>query len=205
MSGLFGLPLAFTAPLALLGLLALPALWFLLRVTPPRPKRAVFPPLVLLERLKITEETPSRTPLWIVLMRMALAALLVFAFAGPVARPADNPLAAEADGPLVIVIDTGWGSAAGFAAQFDPDGDPDMVIADFIRSRVVDQSALQAIEDLALKYEARGKTLRLRHLTRDCHRLLNHAGQLMVDSDDDPDYEVAVDYDVRTGAFGTAH
>ncbi|MCB1508018.1 MAG: DUF4159 domain-containing protein [Hyphomicrobiaceae bacterium] len=116
---MFGLPLAFTAPLALLGLLALPALWFLLRVTPPRPKRAVFPPLVLLERLKITEETPSRTPLWIVLMRMALAALLVFAFAGPVARPADNPLAAEADGPLVIVIDTGWGSAAGFAARIN--------------------------------------------------------------------------------------
>ena len=81
----------------------------------------------------------------------------------------------------------------------------DVVIVDFMRSRVVDQSALQAIEDLAAKYEAQGKTLRLRHLSRDCHKLLAKAGQLMVDSDDDPDYELAVDYSVRTGAFGGGH
>ena len=53
--------------------------------------------------------------------------------------------------------------------------------------------------------QQRGKTLRLRHLTRDCHKLLNRAGQLIVDSDDDPDYGVAVDYSVRTGSFGGAH
>ena len=69
----------------------------------------------------------------------------------------------------------------------------------------VDQSALQAIEDLAAKYEALGKTLRLRHLSRDCHKLLKRAGQLMVDSDDDPDYALAVDYSVRTGVFGGGH
>ena len=71
--------------------------------------------------------------------------------------------------------------------------------------RQVDQSALQAIEDLAAKYEAKGKTLRLRHLTRDCHKLLNRAGQLLVDSDDDPEYGLAVDYGVKTGAFGAGH
>ena len=84
-------------------------------------------------------------------------------------------------------------------------GDPQTVIVDFMNSRVVDQSALQAIEDLAARYEAKGKTLSLRHLTRDCHRLLNRAGQLMVDSDDDPEYGIAVDYAVRTGAFGGGH
>ena len=42
----------------------------------------------------------------------------------------------------------------------------------------------------------------LRHLSRDCHRLLTKAGHLMVDSDDDPDYEIAVDYGVRTGILG---
>jgi len=74
-----------------------------------------------------------------------------------------------------------------------------------LNSRVVDQSALQAIEDLASKYEARGKTLQLRHLTHDCHRLLNRAGQIIVDSDDDPDYGIAVDYEVKTGNLGGGH
>jgi SulP family sulfate permease len=88
--------------------------------------------------------------------------------------------------------------------MFHP-GDPDVVIVDFMNSRVVDQSALQAIEDLAAKYEAAGQDNSLRHLSRDCHKLLAKAGQLMVDSDDDPDYELAVDYSVRTGVFGGGH
>ena len=105
----------------------------------------------------------------------------------------------EIEGPLF------FGSTDKFAELFHPASDPDVVIVDFMRSRVVDQSALQAIEDLARKYEALGKTLQLRHLSRDCHKLLTKAGQLMVDSDDDPDYELAVDYSVRTGAFGGGH
>ena len=72
-------------------------------------------------------------------------------------------------------------------------------------SRIVDHSALQAIEDVAAKYKAAGKRLRLRHLTQDCHRLLTNAGQLMVDMDDDPDYRVAVDYDVNVGQMGSGH
>lgn len=105
----------------------------------------------------------------------------------------------EIEGPLF------FGSTDGFAELFTVDEDPDVVIIDFMRSRVVDQSALQAVEDLAAKYEALGKTLRLRHLTRDCHKLLNRAGQLLVDSEDDPEYGLAVDYGVRTGAFGASH
>jgi len=98
-----------------------------------------------------------------------------------------------------------FGSTDGFAEIFNPTDDSDVVIVDFLYSRVVDQSALQAIEALATKYEAAGKTLRLRHLTPDCHKLLKRAGQLMIDSDDDPDYEVAVDYGVRTGILGGGH
>ncbi|MEL6474889.1 MAG: SulP family inorganic anion transporter [Pseudomonadota bacterium] len=105
----------------------------------------------------------------------------------------------EIDGPLF------FGSKDGFGELFTPGDDPDVVIVDFMRSRVVDQSALQAIEDLAAKYEALGKTLQLRHLSKDCHRLLNKAGQLIVDRDDDPDYALAVDYSVRTGMFGSGH
>lgn len=95
-----------------------------------------------------------------------------------------------------------FGSTDGFLELFHPGADPQLVIVDFAGSRVVDQSALQAIEALAAKYENHGKQIQLRHLSRDCHQLLQKAGHLMVDSDDDPDYEVAVDYSVRTGILG---
>ncbi|UYV38523.1 SulP family inorganic anion transporter [Rhodobacteraceae bacterium D3-12] len=95
-----------------------------------------------------------------------------------------------------------FGSAEGFGELFNVKDDPAMVIVDFQDSRVVDQSALQAIEAIAGKYEAAGKRLQLRHLSRDCHRLLSRAGHLVVDSDDDPDYELAVNYSVRTGILG---
>jgi SulP family sulfate permease len=104
----------------------------------------------------------------------------------------------EIEGPLF------FGSTDGFAEIFNPQDDPAVVIVDFLNSRVVDQSALQAIEDLASRYEAQGKTLQLRHLTRDCHRVLKRAGQLVVDADDDPDYGLAVDYSVKTGIFAGA-
>lgn len=95
-----------------------------------------------------------------------------------------------------------FGSSDGFIELFQVDEDPKMVIIDFKGSRVADQSALQAIEAVAAKYEDRGKAVQLRHLTRDCHALLSKAGHLVVDSDDDPDYEIAVDYSVRTGIIG---
>ncbi len=103
------------------------------------------------------------------------------------------------EGPLF------FGSVEGFAELFDPANDPETVIVDFMDSRVADQSALQAIEALASKYQALGKKLQLRHLTPDCHKLLKKAGQLMIDSDDDPDYEVAVDYSIKTGSLGAGH
>jgi SulP family sulfate permease len=103
------------------------------------------------------------------------------------------------EGPLF------FGSTDGFDEIFKPDEDPDLVIVDFMNSRVVDQSALQAIEALSGKYQALGKTLQLRHLSKDCHRLLNRAGQLVVDSDDDPDYGVAVDYSVKSGILAGGH
>lgn len=98
-----------------------------------------------------------------------------------------------------------FGSSAGFSELFTPDSDPETVIVDFADSRVVDQSALQAIEAVAAKYEAAGKRIQLRHLSRDCHKLLTKAGHLMVDSDDDPDYALAVNYNVRTGILDVGH
>ena len=98
-----------------------------------------------------------------------------------------------------------FGSVEGFSEIFHPEDDPETVIVDFMNSRVADQSALQAIEALAKKYKNHNKKLQLRHLTKDCHRLLKRAGQLMIDSDDDPEYQVAADYSVRTGILGANH
>ncbi|MGR3485834.1 MAG: SulP family inorganic anion transporter [Paracoccaceae bacterium] len=102
----------------------------------------------------------------------------------------------KVNGPLF------FGSSDGFVELFQVEDDPQEVIVDFEGSRVVDQSALQAIEAVAGKYEGAGKRISLRHLSADCHRLLTRAGHLVVDSDDDPDYALAVDYGVRTGIIG---
>jgi len=102
----------------------------------------------------------------------------------------------EIEGPLF------FSSTNSFLEIFKPQEDPEVIIIDFARSKVIDQSALKAIEDIADKYNDIGKKVKLRHLTRDCHRLLSRSGQLVVDSDDDPDYGVAVDYDVKLGIFG---
>jgi len=95
-----------------------------------------------------------------------------------------------------------FGSSDGFVELFDVDNDPDNVVIDFADSRVVDQSALQAIEAVAGKYETKGKEIQLRHLSPDCHKLLTRAGHLVVDADDDPDYGLAVNYSVKTGILG---
>jgi len=102
----------------------------------------------------------------------------------------------EIEGPLF------FSSTNSFIEIFNPDKDPEVIIIDFARSKVIDQSALKAIEDIADKYNSLGKKVKLRHLTRDCHKLLSKAGQLVVDSDDDPDYGIAVDYGVKLGIFG---
>jgi SulP family sulfate permease len=102
----------------------------------------------------------------------------------------------EIEGPLF------FSSTNSFIEIFNPNKDPKVIIIDFARSKVIDQSALKAIEDIADRYNSLGKKVKLRHLTRDCHKLLSRAGQLVVDSDDDPDYGLAVDYDVKLGIFG---
>lgn len=72
-----------------------------------------------------------------------------------------------------------FGSAANFLELFDAHNDPKEVIVDFARSRVADHSAIDAIETLAERYAAVGKTLHLRHLSQDCRALLQKAGSLV--------------------------
>ncbi|MCG7391913.1 DUF4159 domain-containing protein [Microvirga sp. ACRRW] len=105
---MFGLPLTFTVPLVLTALAALPAIWLLLRITPPQPKRVDFPPLKILADLRPEQETPARTPWWLLLMRLLLAAFLILAASGPIW----NPLAEDnSRAPLLLVVDNGLAAA----------------------------------------------------------------------------------------------
>ena len=109
------LPLGFAQPLVLLGLLSLPVLWWLLRLVPPRPRRVDFPPTRLLFEIAPKEETPSRTPWWLTLLRLTLAALIIIAAAGPMWNP---PLATtDRAAPLLIMLDDGWPAAASWDAR----------------------------------------------------------------------------------------
>ncbi|WCE30614.1 SulP family inorganic anion transporter [Vibrio sp. SCSIO 43137] len=87
-----------------------------------------------------------------------------------------------------------FGSAANFLELFDAANDPQDVIVDFGNSRVADHSAIEAIETLAERYTAQGKTLHLRHLSPDCRTLLEKAGSLVeINVKEDPSYKVATD------------
>ncbi|OOV86350.1 SulP family inorganic anion transporter [Oceanospirillum linum] len=100
----------------------------------------------------------------------------------------DNHRVYELTGPLFFA------SINNFREQFDPKNDPQDVVLDFRNSRVSDHSALEAIDTLAEKYIAAGKTLHLRHLSGECRELLQKAGDLVeVNVIEDPTYHVASD------------
>jgi hypothetical protein len=102
--------IGFMQPWILAALAALPAIWWLLRFTPPSPHVVVFPPTRLLKDLKTTEETPAHSPWWLTALRMLLAALIILALARPVLNPDRQTFSGT--GPLVLIIDNGWASAA---------------------------------------------------------------------------------------------
>jgi hypothetical protein len=105
---MFGLPLAFTAPAALAALVLLAALYVFLRITPPRPRQTIFPPLRLLLGIDRTDQTPARTPWPLLLLRLAIAAAAILAMAGPIWNPA---LIGGGAGPLLMIVDDGWPAA----------------------------------------------------------------------------------------------
>ncbi len=104
----------FAAPWVLLALAALPVLWWLLHVTPPAPRMERFPAIRLLAGLRAQEETPARTPWWLMALRLLAATLLIVGLAGPVL---DAGAALPGNGPLLLVIDDGWAAAADWPAR----------------------------------------------------------------------------------------
>ena len=106
---MFGLgALGFAAPWFLLAGLVLPVIWWLLRVTPPAPRLVAFPPIRFVLGLRSPEESPARTPLWLIVLRSLIAALIVLAVSGPVINPNEG---LRGSGPLILVVDNGWASA----------------------------------------------------------------------------------------------
>lgn len=100
--------IVFIQPMILAGLLALPLLWYILRITPPAPKTIFFPAARFLDGLVAEEQTSSSSPWWILLLRLVMAALLILALAGPVFNPTER---LTGQGALRLVIDNGWASA----------------------------------------------------------------------------------------------
>ena len=113
---MFGLPLAFAAPAVLAALIGLVGLYFLLRVTPPSPRQAIFPPLRLLLGLNPNETTPARTPWPILALRLAIGALIILAMAEPLWN---NLVALSGSGPLLVLIDDGFVAAPTWDKRVD--------------------------------------------------------------------------------------
>ncbi|MGE6741610.1 DUF4159 domain-containing protein [Allorhizobium pseudoryzae] len=117
--------LAFASPLILIALVTLPAIWWLLRLTPPRPKAEVFPPLAILASVLKRQETPAKSPWWLTLLRMLMAAALIFAIADPVMNPRTGSLSTV--GPLALVVDNSWSTARDWERRVET---ADMLIGD---------------------------------------------------------------------------
>ena len=106
--------LAFLTPWLLLGLLALPVLWWLLRAVPPAATRRLFPAVRILLGLDDREKTPDKTPWWLLLLRLTAIAAAILAFARPVLNPDVREVGS---GPLLVLMDGGWASAPDWKAR----------------------------------------------------------------------------------------
>ncbi|MFA5898659.1 MAG: DUF4159 domain-containing protein [Hyphomicrobium sp.] len=103
--------LAFLNPWLLAALATLPVIYWLLRTVPPSPQQVTFPPTRILVGIENADKTPAASPWWLTLLRLLAAALLIFALAEPVLNPSRDS-ALQGSGPVAIVVDNGWASAA---------------------------------------------------------------------------------------------
>ena len=190
---LFGAPLIERLPMAALtGLMIMVAVgtfeWASLRTFRRMPTSDVF--IMVL----VTLVTAVLHNLALAVLLGVVVAALVFAW--------DNAIRIRARKRM---DDNGWkhyeiygplffGSTTVFAEKFDIAGDPEHVVIDFAESRVVDMSAIEALNKLTSRYQGAGKTVHLRHLSQDCRRLMDKADAIIeVNHFEDPTYKVLTD------------
>ncbi len=106
--------IAFLHPLALLGLVALPVLWIILKFLPPLPKKIFLPTARFLLGLESRQSVPQTAPWWLILLRLSILTALILAFAGPVLHPQKI---SDTAAPLRLVFDNGWASAQNWDMQ----------------------------------------------------------------------------------------
>lgn len=99
--------LSLLAPLTLVGLITLPLVWWILKISPPSPTRRMFPPLAILQGVETDEETPNATPIWVLLYRLLMVALAIFALSMPLLQNEDP----AGDRPITLILDDSAASA----------------------------------------------------------------------------------------------
>ncbi|MEM9263263.1 MAG: BatA domain-containing protein, partial [Pseudomonadota bacterium] len=110
----FGL-LTFLNPMILSALALLPALWFLLRATPPQPTKLAFPAFNLLLGLKDKKQTPSRTPLLLLLLRLLISALIILGLSGPILNAPETDKLDDRN--ILVVVDDSWTAAPNWSLR----------------------------------------------------------------------------------------
>jgi hypothetical protein len=103
-------------PWLLAALIALPVLWWLLRAIPPSPKLQIFAGVRLLFGLEDSEREASKTPWWLLALRVLALAAVIIGFAGPVLNPSTR-LGPAGEGPVLLLMDQGWASAPDWPAR----------------------------------------------------------------------------------------
>lgn len=106
--------ITFLNPIMLSAFIGLPLLWYLLRITPPQPRKIFFPATHFLIGLQAKENVPSKTPWWILLLRILIIALVILALSEPVLNAAKS---IREQGAIRIIMDNSWSSAQTWSKQ----------------------------------------------------------------------------------------
>lgn len=103
--------LSFGSPFLLWALLALPALWLILKLFPPAPKKVFLASFRLLKDLKDKSAQSSSIPLWLLILRLCFVAFLIIALSKPVLNKSSDANIPDNNTPLLLMIDNSWASA----------------------------------------------------------------------------------------------
>jgi sulfate permease, SulP family len=153
------------------------------------------PPSDIFVMVTVTLVTVFLHNLALAVMIGVIIAALVFAWDNAKRIRARKHIAEDGTKYYEIYGPLFFGSVAAFNEKFDVLNDPEQVIIDFAESRIVDMSAIEAVNKITERYHKAGKHVQLKHLSADCRKLLKNADALIsVNVMDDPTYKVVTDH-----------